>query len=318
MEPNFPPTARGAGIVLLLVLLLATSAVAQDQARFAKGDFVVLAVPIVLKTANRTGLGKKNLKWDVEGRAGEDGLLRVLDGRSGEWIPDWRLAGFPLVRSLRVTNVKTVNRPPGRAFEVTLRVAANFDIRVFAPADQRDVLNTLLARAEAADSVYALAYDSLGSKFFVGPLEGFSPDERRLLLRFAHLTANGTTIGHEEFKGVHYMEIGLAEDENTWNDLVVTRTERIGKIISEQLSLLKGFAKVAVSHSLFGGIKLSQKSRHGTAPDYLDVASDEVQAYFPLEELLRFAEADITSQQLVDASIVLVGGDRVQIDLGKQ
>jgi hypothetical protein len=158
-----------------------------------------------------------------------------------------------------------------------------------------------------------VAYDTRGAHFFTGALSAFTPEERTLLLRFAHITASGTRIESQYFKSINYLVVTLPSDGNTWNNLRVTRTERIGRLISDQLALLKAFAKITVRHDLIGGLKLTSISLHGTAPSYADMESDKVEAYFPIEALMKFADADITSQQLLDQSIILVKGDRIAV-----
>ncbi len=173
-------------------------------------------------------------------------------------------------------------------------------------------------RAAAFDSVRRLAYDSIGDVFFTGPLASFSPAERMELLTWADLTANSTRLSHTTFKDVLYLVIVLPADGNLWNDLRVKRNERVGKLIGDQFAMLKAFAKLSLSQSAIGGLKLEEPSCHGTAPSYRDRTCDRIEAHFGLAPLLQFRNADLTSQQLIDQSIILVNGDRVQLDLTEQ
>jgi len=45
------------------------------------------------------------------------------------------------------------------------------------------------------------------------------------------------------------------------------------------------------------------------------VKSDDLEIYLPLEQVVKFVDADITSQQLIDGSIILLGGNRIQVPL---
>jgi hypothetical protein len=98
----------------------------------------------------------------------------------------------------------------------------------------------------------------------------------------------------------------------------VTRAKRIGELLSNQFALLKAFAKLSISHADIGGLKLEQPTCHGTAPSYNDERCDKVEAYFTLDTLMKFNDADVTSQQLLDQNIILVSQDRVQVDLRDQ
>ncbi len=286
---------------------------------FAQGDSVVIVVPTVYVRERMTGWDGTNTKLDIEVRSAER-VVEVFDPATKTWVRDWRTAGFPRTGHYVISKLKTVARDslPGKFIELTLRVSPGVDYRFFAPVDHPEALGAVLASVTKSDSVRTLAYDSLGARFFTGPISSFTHEERTLLLGWAHLTANSSTIGSEAFKGVTYLSIGLPGDGSIWNNLRITRTQRLGKLIGDQLPLLKAFAKVSVPHDAIGGLKLRQPSTHGTAPDYTDQAKDDVEAYFPLDQLLKFANADITSQQLVNQSIILVNGDRVEVDLSTQ
>src|SRR6266446_1116321 len=290
---------------------------------FEEGDSVVVVVPSRYEWMSHTGLGGMNTKLDIKSRI-TDGVIEVRDPDDSTWHRDWRAGGFPSAVHYYVSRMKTVTRVDAgdsvesHYIELTLKHQLITDRRVFVPSDQPEALKSLVAPIGAADSVMKVAYDSLGARFFTGTLTGFSPDERNLLLRFAHITANGTRIASENFKSINYLVVALPPDAHTWNNLRVTRTERIGRLIGDQLALLKAFARVTVRHDLIGGLKLTVLSMHGNAPDYSDLEGDKVEAYFPIDALMKFADADITSQRLLDQSIILVKGDRIEVDLRTQ
>src|SRR6266540_796358 len=284
------------GWTLVLVWLLrvhgATALPQTPDVGFVKGDSVVLALPSGFAVVHRGGSSSRDINLEVEARD-SDGVVEVRDPRDSTWKRDWRFGRFPSRLHFFVSNLKIVSRQDadGRFIEATL---------------------------SAADSIRNVAYDSLGTRFFTGPLEHFTSAQRLLLLRFADSTAQGIRLGSETYKGVTYLTMVLIGDGHTWNDLRVTRMARVGRVIDNQLALLKAFTKIAVPHTVISGLKLQQTSIHGTAPSYSDTKSDTIDAYFPLDAMLKFAEADITSQQLVNQSIVLVNGDRVEVDLRAQ
>lgn len=315
-------TLRAVRIALAAFLLSLTPAHARAQAEatgFAKGDSVVIAVPFALMLVHQsTGL-ISTFKYDLDARS-TNGTIEVFDSTTGTWRSDWRAAGFPPTGRFDVHKITKVSRigTKQKFIEITINTVGTQDFRVFVPVEQPEVARALLAPAAAADSVLALSYAALDSVFFVGPLAAFTPPERSALLTFAHITANGTRITSEVFKGVTYMTVALPRSGDTWNDLQVTRSKRIGKLIEDQLALLKAFAAIAMPHGAIGGLKLQQDSRHGTAPYYADATTDHVSAYFPLAAILSFASFDITSQALINQSIILVDGNRVEVDLSTQ
>ena len=287
---------------------------------FVKGDSVVLTLPAGFAVVRRGGSSSRDINLEVEARD-SNGVVEVRDPRDSTWKRDWQFGRFPSRLHFFVSNLKIVSRQDadGRFIEVTLTTPfAGFKHRLYAPAGQPQVIRALVAPLSAADSIRKVAYDSLGTRFFTGPLEHFTSAERLLLLRFADSTAQGIRLGSETYKGVTYLTMVLIGDGHTWNDLRVTRMARVGRVIDNQLALLKAFTKIAVPHTVISGLKLEQTSIHGTAPSYSDTKSDTIDAYFPLDAMLKFAAADITSQQLANQSIVLVNGDRVEVDLRAQ
>lgn len=286
---------------------------------FAKGDTVVLAIPFQFIERNMGGALGTVSKYDIDVRSAGSDIEVRLPGKD-EWTTEWRAAGFPPGGRYNVGKLKTVDREgqKGKWIEVTLQIVRGVDYRIFAPVGQPEAIRRAVIGAAAADSVRRVAYASLGAVFFTGPLESFDSNQRDLILTFAQVTAQGTKISSEIFKDRTYFVVSLPGDGNTWNNLRVTRSERVGRLIGAQLPLLKAFAKLSVPIGTIGGLKLEQPSTHGTAPGYNDVVDDAVEAYFPLDLLLQFANADITSQALLNGSIVLVNDDRVEVDLSSQ
>jgi hypothetical protein len=300
--------------VITVFSAMSTASAQQLDVGVAIGDTGVVLLPL--------SFGEKDnpSSWRVGNYTNfyvrlNDGAVEVRDPVSRSWVKDWRGVAFPSRRNFKVNSVKKVGKgkPKEDFLELTM-----FHTRIYAPVGQPEALRAVVAPVGRTDSAFRVSYDALASRFFTGPLASFSQDERLLLLKFAHITANGTTLGSEVFKGITYLTVSLPEEENVWNDLVVNRSKRVGKLIGAQLPLLKAFAQISVSHQTIGGLKLAQPSIHGTAPDYKNVSADKVEAYFPMEAMLKFANADITSQQLVNQSIILVNGDRVEVDLSSQ
>lgn len=319
-----PLAPRRPAVPLIALLLGLISSVAQAQVKavpFKSGDSVVIAVPAVLMLNHQAEMSITK-KWDVDARA-TGGVVEVLDSASGTWHADWRRMGFAPSGRYNIHKIKSVTRIgyKGKFIEVTINASpaiGSADFRLFVPENQPEVVRSLIAPVARQDSVLALSYAALDSAVFVGPLATFPPSDRILILKWANITALSTRITSETFKGVTYMAIVLPGSGAVWNDLQVTRSERIGKAIGAQLPLLKAFARLAMPTGVIGGLKLQQPVAHGTAPNYLDETADMVEAYFPLTSMIGFADADITSQALVNLSIILVNGDRVEVDLSTQ
>jgi hypothetical protein len=302
---------------LFAASLIAGPAAGQQGAvpGIAKGDNVLVAIYPTFASARMTGISKQNLNLDFNVRRGEAGF-EVLDNNN-TWRRDWRAVGLPASRTFEVKSIKMVSGDNNtKRIEVRLD-AGSWQYRVYAPEGQGAAIAEVVVRAVYGDSLFRMAYRAIAPRVFKGPLEVFPEADRMALLAFAHVTAGGTDLSTEVFKEINYVAVHLPDAEGTWNDLRVTRSERVGRLVEKQLPLLKAFAKSVSRHEGFGGLKLVQGSSHGAAPDYRNTSTDQVEVYFPLEILLKYANSDITSQQLLDASYVLVDGERVAVDLSK-
>jgi hypothetical protein len=305
-----------------IAALLATSIPAAGAQRpdvgFARRDSVVIAVPLTAATEWKLGgfMGVAP-RFVFDASLAESGEAVVKDS-TGTVRTNWRAAGFPSALHFMVEQINQVRRPGGvKATEVVLRSGVIAG-RVFVPEGQEAAVRQVIAPLAKADSVYRAGYRALGEVFFTGPLASFTEAERSIILTWAHLTAGGSFVGNESYRGANYFTVNVPGDGNTWNDLVVRQNQRIGKILSDRFPMMKAFARLSIPHQAIGGVKLSTKSCHGHAPNYTDMRCDPVEIYFPLNSLIRFADDEITSQQLVTESVVRVSGDRIEVDLSNQ
>lgn len=304
-------------------LALLTSCAIPAQAQrpdigFKRGDSVVVAIPLKLATVRLGGLLglSPRLEYSV-GLTGEPGAPVVHDS-AGNPVANWQAAGFPSSLHYAVQQVNTVRRPNrSQAVEVVLR-NGTIATRVFAPVGQEAALQAFLAPLSKADSVRDAGYRALGELFFTGPLAAYPQDDRMKILTWAQVTAGGSKIGSETYRGANYLVVDIPSDGNLWNDLVVKQPARIGKILTDRFAMLKAFARLSIAQQNIGGVKLATESCHGHAPDYTDKRCDPVEIFFPVASLVRFADDEITSQQLVNESVVRVSGDRIEVNLSAQ
>jgi hypothetical protein len=278
----------------------------------------VIAVPLAAATEWRLG-GLLGLapRFALDAALSESGEAVVKDS-TGAVRANWRAAGFPSLLHFVVEQINPVRRPGGvKATEVVLR-SGGIAGRVFVPEGQEAAVRQVIAPLAKADSVYQAGYHALGEVFFTGPLASFSEVERALVLTWAHRTAGGSLVGSEAYRGANYFTVTIPADGSMWNDLVVRQSQRIGKILTDRFAMMKAFARLSIPHQAIGGVKLSTTSCHGHAPNYTDAKCEPVEIYFPLATLVRFADDEITSQQLVNESVVRVAGDRIEVDLSNQ
>ncbi|MGD1107985.1 MAG: hypothetical protein ABR865_13155 [Terracidiphilus sp.] len=126
--------------------------------------------------------------------------------------------------------------------------------------------------------------------------------------------AKGFDVSSESFKGIGYLEVRIPAT-TTFNTARVSQDERVSEVIRETiLPEAKEFLAEA------DGKQVDGIAFHLSIPAYNFVTGgeakfDDLLVYFANEELKKFSEDDITSQNLLDNSIVLLNHDRIEVKL---
>lgn len=187
--------------------------------------------------------------------------------------------------------------------------AASLAPHILVPSARPDEVAAYIAAADAA----------ITSKVFSGPLASIPADRQQALLN-AIRSITRIVPGAEEYKGKGYLVLRLGDGDNVYNSLKVNKTQRVSRRMTEVLSTIKAFHKAAGPCSEgIDGIKADARAAYrdfsdGYSPDH---SSDEIEAYLPCSLIHQFAEDDITSQAFVNGSVILVGGDRVEVVLNQ-
>ena len=159
----------------------------------------------------------------------------------------------------------------------------------------------------------------IGERVFDGPLSAVAPESRQLLLLFAHATAAGTGISHEQFRGEEYLVVDLGADSNVYNTLQMNQTQRIARILNDRLlNVLKAFAEPVRDVEVVFGVKLDFEIPYRNfLDDDAEPDHDVVRLYASSDDVKAFADFEITSQEFIDRSFVIVNENRVQIPLSE-
>lgn len=121
----------------------------------------------------------------------------------------------------------------------------------------------------------------------------------------------------ETFGGQGYIGVLISSDVNVYNSLKLDQPARVRRLLNERLlRLLKEFAQAAEGARTYGlmvSLRIPYRDflGHDSSMGY-----DTLQLYVPIREIKRFAEYEITSQDLVDAAVVIVNDNRVSVELG--
>ena len=123
----------------------------------------------------------------------------------------------------------------------------------------------------------------------------------------------------ETFKEKRYFIAVFPPDATVLNELRLDQASRVAFLLNDRyLATLKALASPLKGLTGIDGAGLDFPIAHKSfLDDRAKPTVDRVQLYVPAETLRHFADADITSQQLVDGSVLLVNGTRVQLQLAR-
>jgi hypothetical protein len=304
--------ARVALAVLTTLMVgppLAAPQSAPTPAKPVKDAVVVLKFPSALiTTQTHKQLGIPSGGVDKVAKINADPSGRAIVGG----VADWQTAGFPSMLEMKVKKVGDS--------EVELKSTtpnSDLKLKLLFTGDVQKLFPQVVARKEDADAYRTEAYRTLGGKFFTGPLASLPDDKRTALLTFAHVAAQGTTMGSVTYKDHLYLVVDLGSDENVYNELRLDQAQRLNRVMNDKLLvILKAFALPVRDVPDIYGLKLEFAIPHRSFADQSATsATDKLEVYAPANLIRQFAEADITSQQLLDGSVVIVNSNRTQVAL---
>jgi hypothetical protein len=234
--------------------------------------------------------------------------------------PGWRESGFPYCGDFKLTKITkykplyklryTIVELRNPTIYLKLRFPPGTDLRtefqrVVAPGDWQSFKGS----KDFRENVLA----PQGAGIFTGQLGGL-PEPIKLSL-FGIVCSGQGTLGIVAFKGRTYLAVTLGDDGIVYNTLQLNQSARVAKVINDRLlDDIKAFQDVA---GLVGidGVEFAVRIYFRNFVNESVATFDTLELYVPLALARKFADADITSQQLMDGSVVILNGNRVQVSL---
>jgi hypothetical protein len=127
---------------------------------------------------------------------------------------------------------------------------------------------------------------------------------------------NASAIWTELFKDKSYIGF-LYSDDVKYNTNRVNQAERIARTIQKYLPAVKRIGKQLLTTKEIYGIELKVKIAYSNFVDKSPTEYETLQYYVPLDGLKLFIDADITDQELIDKSVVLLNDNRVKVNLSQ-
>jgi hypothetical protein len=231
-------------------------------------------------------------------------------------MADWRLSSFPPLTEYKVKKA-SFNSKTG-AFEVSLVSDLFPNTKLSFKGKAEQLFPMVVATKDEIDAYRKETYMLLAAKFFDGtPLSNLPEKQKLALCAFANITANGTTMGSTTYKENLYLLVDLGSDTSVYNDLKLNQVQRVARILNERLlTVLKAFTIPVKDELGIFGLKLEFQIPHRSFLNEGAVPTlDKLEIYAPIDLILQFNDADITSQQFVDGCVVIVDGNRISVPL---
>ncbi len=299
--------------ILALGFLLCVSAAAQQNSflDIPKGKFVVLKIPSRMVGFERVSTWSGDVSYGAIIEQSEKNGI-IIGGLS-----DWRSGGWPLMRQLTLEKVSreknyTLVELRHPLFNVKLR----FDntIRDLNASFREIAFLGLLSEFEASDYYQKEVIGKVLPKVFDGHLAAI-PTERKLNL-LKELKYIDSSIRPEKYKGNDYLSIDVGGDTEVYNTIRVDQSHRIGDSLNQRvLSYFKRIARIIKFHPQIDGIKISIliPYKNFVTEAYSQPSYDKIEIYSPMDVIQQFADDELTNQEFVAESVLLVNGNRMAI-----
>ncbi len=226
-------------------------------------------------------------------------------------LKDWMLAGLPSMLEAsvkKITRKKEYTELELRATDVVMK------LRFAASVAEPEILGQLIAEGQR-DTPVALKYRDEAHAALTGVFPGDLnrlPDERKLSILATLQGAAGDIHLHE---GRVYASFDLNADDTVFNDRTADQETIVAHVLNETVlaavrDMSKSLADVPELHGMRVQYRIPHKSKLGASTkEYrLELLADA-------EHVINFSRAELTNQEFIDASTVLVDGNPVRIAL---
>jgi len=282
----------------------------QNQATYSKGSFVVPKFNWQLAGVKGVSVwsGKTKLTTSVSQTA--DGQTTV-NGRA-----DWKDAGWAFTIEYTIREIKKSSK--GTLVKLQhdpYQIEVNFDPSI---KDLNKVMNEVFYAGNVnsfkqTDYYQTEVVDRFLPRIFKGVLVAI-PEKDKLEM-MEKVSYDIEALGIFDYKEKQYLRC-LVENNTAYNTRVVSDSQRTSTVIkSKLLEPLKYYYEKIKKVNGVDGLKMIVTVFYRDFITEPTDRKDTLELYVPKTEIGQFIDADITSQELMNKSIILLNGNRVQVDL---
>lgn len=291
-----------------------------------------LSVPkhstVVLKIANSEMKFSKWSAWtnrnSYAALVERDSNNRItVNGRS-----DWNDIGWPLMQELRVEDVSPIkprDKDPFSGTQIMLKAPSYNIFLRFASSinDLRGVFDEISFKGSVADFEKTEYYrkDVEGRffpRFFAGKMSGLTDKFKLYLLKTCEYESK--CFGEETYKEKEYMVVRGKLTDFVLNSSKLSQMQRVSWVFNERLLNALKVLQDAIQNgsAVYHGVKVEYGIPYRNLIDNTGEGMDTLMIYASMADIRLFKDFEITGQELMDRSVVIVGNNRIKVDLNLQ
>jgi len=293
--------------ILLTILFLSFVSFGQS---FSKKDLVVPKFSKEAAPYDKINVWQGKVQYKTTVSKTSEGNY-ALNGNA-----NWTQLNFPIMESYFIDELET---SPKKTSKVLLKNLSSMVLITFEPGlDVQQALSHLLFKGlpdefERTDYFKNIEKPLL-SKIFTGKLASIPAETQHSLVKVFGYDMSSITV--VDFKEKSYLSVVL-DNKFVYNTIQVNDAERASRKTQEALKLLSTIGKQVKNISEVEGVKITSEilSKDFVREKYSKGKIETYEIYTSFSSLYKFIDAEITNQELIDNSIILVDGSRVKVNL---
>lgn len=303
-----------------LLALLFIPGPLSGQVQVKEGQRVALRIPeaafALYAVPQNPGLAQRRQETNLIAYVERGDTALLVNGQVG-----WIALGWPAPATFKIGNVWVEKQK--RILHLRFERKKHDDAYLVIPIeDSAFVLDRILAPPSDSALVHHQADTAIARIVFAGQLAEISPAAQFRILAVADSVLRGDTLQIVRFQGRPYIMLRASPSGYVYNTSQTSEPERQAGTLNEvSFPLIRalGSTDSTLSPAFGFAVVTSVKSKQfGGDYSFLNsTARDEITLYVMADAARRLANAEITTQELVDQSVVLFHGNRIKVDLTK-
>lgn len=293
---------------LVMIVPLAQEDAHLGQVRLLKNSVVLLKIPNVIYKDGKPGFARPVYWYATVSGASE--LGKVLVNEDAQWLA----AGFPSLTERKITGIKS-SKENGTT-EVTLKAKNERDVILTFQGDAEYLFALIAVSTASSKGLRENAYQAIADRAFTGSLASIPSQRKTAMIAVADEVVRAQHIETITFKDKQYLRLDLGGVQDIYNDLRLNQAQRMAQAISDHfLPVIRALAPLFKEGDEVYGLKLSGTVFHMNLGTYEKLGSNRLDLLSPRDAIIKFFDAELTNQQLMNDSIILVDETRIEVRL---